>query len=140
MIGTYDLPSLIELNGQLARRSEMFHLGRYGPNDDADRQEFANIVAALARYLPLPQPSELMDRLGFLYEGSLGLVGVLKPWLDRALARALERKAGAFRKPTCRRPGSVATLDCGLRRRFMRTRAPSRGRMTARPASGRCWG
>ena len=96
LIGTYDLPSLIELNGQLARRSEMFHLGRYGPNDDADRQEFANIVAALARYLPLPQSSELMDRLGFLYEGSLGLVGVLKPWLDRALARALERKAGSL--------------------------------------------
>ena len=60
-------------------------------HDEADRQEFANIVATFASYMPMPEAPDLLKHLALAYEGSLGLVGCFKPWLNRAVARALDR-------------------------------------------------
>jgi len=87
--GTQDLLEMLELNGQLARRSMECLFGRYLPHDESDRQEFANIVATFASYVPLPDPPDLLKHVPLAYEGSLGLVGCFKPWLNRTVASAL---------------------------------------------------
>jgi len=73
----------------LARRSMECLFGRYLPHDESDRQEFANIVATFASYVPLPDPPDLLKHVPLAYEGSLGLVGCFKPWLNRTVASAL---------------------------------------------------
>jgi len=93
LIGPFELVRFLELSPQLARRSERYYFGHYLPHDPTDRQEFTNIVASLTNFLPLPEPTDLIEHVPFLYEGSLGLVGVCKNWLDRALLRALDRNA-----------------------------------------------
>jgi hypothetical protein len=43
--------------------------------------------------MPLPEPPELVANWEFLYERSIGCVGVLKEWLVRTFAAALRRGA-----------------------------------------------
>ena len=91
LIGPFELVRYLELNAQFARRSERYYFGRYLPNNPSDRQEFTDIIASLASFLPLPEPSNLLEHVQFVYEGSLGLVGAYKNWLDRTLFKALRR-------------------------------------------------
>jgi hypothetical protein len=93
---THDLLQMLQLNGQLARRSVECLFGLYLPYDEADRQEFANIAAAFASCVPLPEAQDLLKHAALLYEGSLELVGCLKPRLNRALARTFDRGGQAL--------------------------------------------
>ena len=54
---------------------------------------FLNILGSFERQMPLPEAPELVANWEFLYERSIGCVGVLKEWLVRALAVALSRGA-----------------------------------------------
>lgn len=89
MFGTYDLLALRNLNGQLSRRSIDVHLARYRADVQEDRQIFINIVETFEKELPFSGPSNLVRNWEFLYERSLGCIGVLKQWLVRASSAAL---------------------------------------------------
>lgn len=91
LFGTYDLLAFRNLNGQLSRRSIDVHLARYRAEDPEDRQIFINIVRSFEKELPFEEPSELVSDWEFLYERSLGCVGILKEWLVRA-ATVVSRK------------------------------------------------
>ena len=91
MLGTYDLLALRNLNGQLSRRSIDVHLARYHADVQEDRQIFINIVQTFEKELPFSDPSDLVRDWEFLYERSLGCVGVLKQWLVRAASAALQK-------------------------------------------------
>jgi hypothetical protein len=91
LIGTYDLLNLVDLNGQLARRSAPIHFARYHADETNEFQQFASVVYAFQQHLPLAEESNLVARCDYLYERCLGCVGLLKDWLEQALARALER-------------------------------------------------
>ena len=54
---------------------------------------FLNILGSFQRQMPLPEAPEQAANWEFLYERSIGCVGVLKEWLVRALALALSRDA-----------------------------------------------
>jgi energy-coupling factor transporter ATP-binding protein EcfA2 len=87
LVGTYDMTNALELNGQLGRRTALFNFPRY---DRADG--FRGFLTALKGFqdrLPLTTPPSLLSQADYLYETSLGLVGVLKNHLERALALAL---------------------------------------------------
>ena len=91
LYGTYDLLAFRNLNGQLSRRSIDVHFPRYGAESSGDRSTFIGVLHSFAQQLPLPEPPDLANDWEFLYERSIGCVGVLKQWLVRALSAALRR-------------------------------------------------
>ena len=89
LFGTYDLLAFRNLSGQLSRRRVDVHFPRYRADSGEDRKTFINVVHSFQSKLPLPDPPNLVKCWEFLYERSLGCVGVLKQWLVRALSSAL---------------------------------------------------
>jgi hypothetical protein len=81
------------LSGQLRRRSVDVHFCRYRADNPDDRQTFLNVLCSFERQIPLLDPPELVANWEFLYERSIGCVGVLKEWLVRTLAAVLSRGA-----------------------------------------------
>jgi hypothetical protein len=96
LFGTYDLLSFRNLNGQLSRRSLDVHFPRYRAESASERQVFINVVGCFACHMPLPEAPDLAKEWEFLYERSLGCVGILKQWLTRALHSVLRRGASTI--------------------------------------------
>jgi len=90
LIGTYELVGLATLSAQLSRRSREIHFGRYRAENPEDRRAFQSVLLTFQRHLPLAEEPDLVGRFEYLYEQSVGCIGVLKEWLNRALAAALE--------------------------------------------------
>jgi len=93
LLGTYELVSLTQLNGQLSRRSHEIHFPRYQFDDPEQRQMFIRVVYTFQRHLPLVQEPDLVGQGEYLYERCVGCVGVLKTWLTQALNAALANEA-----------------------------------------------
>lgn len=90
LCGTYELMPLRNLNGQLSRRSIDIHFGRYNAKNEEQLQEFLNVLHTFQKHLPLIETPDLISMWDYFYERSIGCVGVLKDWLTRSLALALE--------------------------------------------------
>lgn len=93
MIGTYDLLAFRNLNGQLSRRSLDVHFGRYRADRPGEAAIFMNVVRSFSAHLPLKTPDDLTTNWEFLYERSIGCVGILKDWLVQSLSVMLRRGA-----------------------------------------------
>lgn len=91
-IGTFDLLNLTDLSGQLSRRSMSIYFDRYHAERTTDYKQFASVVYAFQRHLPLIEEPDLIGLTDYLYERSLGCVGILKDWLASTYAYALERE------------------------------------------------
>ena len=89
LFGTYDLLAFRNLNGQLSRRSLDVHFSRYRAESASERQMFINVLQSFAHHMPLAEPPDLAADWEFLYERSIGCVGILKQWLMRALSSVL---------------------------------------------------
>ncbi len=90
LVGTYELLGLANLSAQLSRRSVEIHFGRYRAELPEDLLAFKSVLLTFQRHLPLAREPDLVGRYEYLYEHSVGCIGVLKDWLNRALAAALE--------------------------------------------------
>ena len=90
LLGTYELLAFRNLSGQLSRRSLDIHFRRYRCEDKPDLETFRNILLTFQAQIPLPEPCDLSLWIDLLYERSIGCVGILKEWLMRALAVALD--------------------------------------------------
>ncbi len=95
LIGPYELVKFLDIHGQLGRRSGYVHLPRYDAQDSKQLAQFQSVVAAFQRLLPLVEEPDLVKHYAFLYERSLGCVGILKSLLEDALFAVLD--AGASR-------------------------------------------
>ena len=93
LCGTYDLLRIRYLSGQLSRRSIDIHLPRYDVAKVADRRTFGKILQTFAEQMPLSEPPDLTRHWEYLYERSIGCVGILKDWLVKAFATAVRRSA-----------------------------------------------
>jgi hypothetical protein len=89
LFGTYDLLAFRNLNGQLCRRSIDIHFRRYRVDNVDERRAFLNVVRSFQQQIPLPEVPDLIQNWEYLYERSIGCIGVLKQWLNRALACAV---------------------------------------------------
>lgn len=94
LVGSYDLFPLMELSGQLARRTGLIHFTPYKMDVQEDRKEFAKSILSLQARLPLEDPPSLTRYSEELQTSCLGCVGILKETLARALNLAL--KAGKW--------------------------------------------
>ena len=89
LLGTYDLLALRHLNGQLDRRTVDIHFRRYSAQIPDDVRMFKSIVLTFQSQLPVPEQPDLLPLWDLLFERSVGCIGILKEWLDRALIAAL---------------------------------------------------
>jgi len=96
LFGTYDLLAFRNLNGQLSRRSIDIHFQRYRAEEAGDRRIFAGVLRSFERQLPFPEPPDLVKDWEYIYERTIGCVGVLKDWLMRALPTVLRAGRTAF--------------------------------------------
>lgn len=91
LFGTYELLPFRNLSGQLSRRSSDINFRRYDCAVPAELKAFINVVGTFQRHLPVQQEPDLVTHWDYLYERSIGCVGVLKGWLLRALIMALRQ-------------------------------------------------
>lgn len=97
LLGTYELLAFRNLSAQLSRRCLDLHFQRYRADSCADRQIFQSVLLSFQKQLPVlgPEP-DLMAIWEFLYERSVGCVGILKEWLMRACVRSIQHGAGTL--------------------------------------------
>lgn len=93
LCGTYELLRIRNLSGQLSRRSIDIHFPRYDVAKAADRRTFNRILHTFAEQMPLPEPPDLVKIWEYLYERSIGCVGILKDWLVKGLSTAIRESA-----------------------------------------------
>ena len=96
LLGTYELLAFRNLSAQLSRRSIDIHFPRYRVDDSNDRKIFLAVLRSFEQQIPLPEPPRLVEEWEYLYERSIGCVGVLKDWLVRALTGVFRRNANAL--------------------------------------------
>ena len=89
MVGTYELLTLLNQNGQLARRTRCIHFRRYDFEKPGDRQTLVNLLAMFESRLPVTAAGVLTSNLEYIYEHSLGCIGILKDWLKDASNQAV---------------------------------------------------
>jgi hypothetical protein len=89
LVGSYDLLPILDINAQTARRCSPIHISRYHRDVESDCAEFASIVSKFCRLMPLENPPELLGYCTELMRACVGLPGMLKETLQRALNYAL---------------------------------------------------
>lgn len=92
LVGTYAMQRFRKVNAQLALRSDDVHFSRYDDEKEEDRIAFKSALWALQRQLPVPREPQLLQHWEFLYERSLGCIGLLKQHLNKALRCAYDDK------------------------------------------------
>lgn len=93
LIGTYELEAFRNLSAQLSRRSRHIHIPRYKMEKPEDIKAFQSVLLTFQNYLPTQEEPVLMEHWEYFYERSIGCVGILKNWLNRALVLALQEKS-----------------------------------------------
>ena len=93
LIGTYELLTLHDIGDQLSRRSVYIHLPRYNAQFIEEREIWQSVVWNFQGQIPTVEEPDFLSHWEYLYERSLGCVGILKNWSRNALADALEEKA-----------------------------------------------
>ncbi|WP_419393428.1 AAA family ATPase [Cytobacillus praedii] len=91
MFGTYELMDFFDLNGQLGRRTNEIHFSRYDMKRSKDKKEFKSVINTFQCHLPFTEETNLVQYWEFLYERSIGCIGILKEWLNECLKEALNK-------------------------------------------------
>ncbi|MDQ0186942.1 hypothetical protein J2S16_003550 [Cytobacillus kochii] len=89
MFGTYELMHFFDLNGQLSRRTDEIHFRRYNVRKESEIREFKSVVNTFQVYLPFVEQVNILPYWDFMYERSVGCIGILKEWLNTSLRDAL---------------------------------------------------
>ena len=74
----------------MARRTLDIHFPRYDLSNKEDFINYLGIIRGLLECLPIEKSPNLLEYWDFIYERTIGCVGILKDWLSRALKLALE--------------------------------------------------
>lgn len=103
LLGTYELLPFRNLSAQLSRRSIDIHFQRYLLDTEEDIHAFQSVLMTFQHHLPLQDEPDLLAHWEYFYERSIGCVGVLKEWLTRAFAEALEDGGKRLTQKHCAR-------------------------------------
>ncbi|MBA3822383.1 MAG: ATP-binding protein [Ktedonobacterales bacterium] len=98
LVGSYPLLSMRNISDQASRRGTNLHFPRYHAEQADERTAFLGAAKALLRHaweaVAGQPPTErdltsLLEEWSFLYERTLGCVGILKEWMIRVVSQAL---------------------------------------------------
>ncbi|SDT93272.1 TniB protein [Verrucomicrobium sp. GAS474] len=103
LFGTYSLLIQHEMNGQLGRRSTTIHFPRYRFHVPEELACFDRVLATFTAKIPTEALPDLMRHRDFLFERSLGCIGMLKETLVRAVNMAISEKAATVTESHLRR-------------------------------------
>ena len=92
LAGTYELAEMLQRSGQLSRRSRVVHFARY-TTEAGDFRCFKSILGTFQQLISLEDKNLLTKSVDFIYENSVGCIGLLAPWLERAFIRAIRTKS-----------------------------------------------
>ncbi|WP_406895390.1 AAA family ATPase [Bacillus cereus] len=98
LIGTYELKEFFNLSAQLSRRTISIQFPRYRASDLEDYRTFLSIIHMLQKELPLEEEPNLLEHADFIYERTLGCIGILKDWLTRCLGDAIYNRRKTITK------------------------------------------
>ncbi len=90
LTGTYELLPLIDLGEQLCRRSKTIHLARYHTDNPEEVKAFKSVLQTFQNHLPVHETLDLVSNWEFIYEHTLGCVGMCKDWLAQTLIAVLD--------------------------------------------------
>lgn len=90
LFGTYELNAVINLDGQLSRRVKEIHFPRYDYTKEDEKKNFNSILLTFQKLLPVQDEPNFISHSEYIYENSIGCAGILKDWLKRCLADAIE--------------------------------------------------
>ena len=86
LFGTHESSPLLNLNEQLSRRVKLIYFRRY-KNSKSDLVEFMRVFKTFTQDLGLKIDGDLGSQVAFIYNHSLGCVGLLFDWLARCCSR-----------------------------------------------------
>ncbi|WP_175672223.1 TniB family NTP-binding protein [Burkholderia ambifaria] len=93
LAATYELIKPENFDSQLLRRSDVVHFRRYTAEDllsgNSYGNSFRDAIHTMLNALPVEWDQILMNHADYFLMRSVGCVGILKTWLQRALERAL---------------------------------------------------
>lgn len=93
LAATYELIKPENFDSQLLRRSDIVHFGRYTAEDllsgNSYGDSFRDTIHTMLHALPVEWDQDLVNHADYFLMRSVGCVGILKTWLQRALERAL---------------------------------------------------
>ncbi|GMB78767.1 MULTISPECIES: ATP-binding protein [Bacillus cereus group] len=98
LIGTYELKEFFNLSAQLSRRTISIQFPRYRASNLEDYRNFLSIIHMLQKELPLEEEPNLLEHADFIYERTLGCIGILKDWLTRCLGDAIYNRRKTITK------------------------------------------
>lgn len=92
LIGTTETTDIFRQSGPISKRVYPIWLSPYGV-DDIDK--FGGAVLSIVEKLPVKVNFQIETKLDELFQGALGLYGLIHDWFDRVLVKAisLERKS-----------------------------------------------
>lgn len=91
LIGTYELLPFVNLSAQLSRRTIDIHFSRYQIESKEDIIAFQSVINTFQKHLPLKVEPDLLNYWDFIYERTIGCIGIMKNWLERCLSDALNQ-------------------------------------------------
>lgn len=98
LFGIYSLMDF-DMDGQLTHRTEIIHFHRYRAEIESERQAFQNILRTFYAHIPLSvEIEDPVFEWHYFYTKSAGCTGILKKWLNKAVAEALRTNAGQMSK------------------------------------------
>jgi hypothetical protein len=92
IFGSYDLMPFLIMSAQAGNRIQWLEFPRY-QWDARGRKAYDEVVQSFQR--KLPGALNLQPRLPYLYQRTLGCVGILKGWLTRTLGSTLRQRGNA---------------------------------------------
>jgi hypothetical protein len=97
LFGTYKLLDIRDQSGQLVRRSDLIHFQRYDLKDSQHGVHFREALKEFKKHFDLAQKPDLLADWDRYFIKSVGCVGILKDWMNRAYeAFLVAGETGAF--------------------------------------------
>lgn len=100
LVGTYELLDLFVPNSQLSRRAIIVEYPPYDASVESDRKEFARTIKGLASQSPIPINCDFPELTEFLYECSLGVIGIASDIISRSYVIADSKNMKAITMKT----------------------------------------
>lgn len=97
LAGTYELVNLLDLSGQLTRRSRVIHLQRYCAENREDLEEYTACLCKLLEQIPLNNGIDIEKHWAYFYERTVGCLGILKDWVTYSVANAMYENSSEFK-------------------------------------------
>jgi hypothetical protein len=88
LIGTAEVADIFQQSGPISKRVYPIWLAPYG-SSQKEMVQFGNAVMSIVQKLPIRVTFSVEKNLKDLFEGALGLFGLVHDWFDRALIRAI---------------------------------------------------